>query len=236
MRLPRLPLTGACLIALACLACAGCATSEPAGPPQVTLSLTAPTSGATVGVRTVFVSGTVSPAHAVVRVAGKRVRVHRGSFRHAIRLDRRTTRIKIVARARGFRTARIQTTVHYSARTARVMLLARRAATSVQSLAPSINPGNTSLGPLLASSAGRAEFMSGCTRETGQDQLCGCFYDHLAQSGAFDSQAEQAVALNQIIQAGTDGNPAELPASVRTAAVACAPLVYNAPGTGAPSG
>jgi hypothetical protein len=159
----------------------------------------------------VIVTGTGAPAHAVVRVADKRVRVRRGSFVDAINLNRPTTRIRIVARARGYRPARVETTVHYSAGTARVMLLARRAATSVKALASATTSNGTAVAPLLSSRSGRAEFMSGCTQGGGQEQTCACFYQHLAGSGAFDTRAGQTASLDQIIQAGTSGDVTAMP-------------------------
>ena len=229
MRHTLRPLAGAALLALACVALAGCGSSAPSGPPQVTLLLTAPTSGATVGVRTVIVSGSVTPAHAVVRVAGKRVRVRHGSFVHAINLSARTTRIRIVARARGYRTGRIETTVHYSAGTAKVMLMARRAATSVQSAIP-VASATVGSEPLLGSAAGRAEFMTACT---GAKTACACFYSHVVQGGAFSSRSRELAALSQINQAEADGNAAQLPASIRTAAVVCASQIYGTSSAGA---
>ncbi len=232
MRLIRRACAYAGLIALCGLACAGCATSTPAGPPQVTLSLTAPTSGATVGVRKVIVTGSVNPVHAAVRVAGKHVRVRHGSFVRPVYLNGRTTRIRIVARARGYRSARIDTTVHYSAGTAKVMLLARRAATSVRALASSGSANPSVLGPTLGSPAGRALFMQGCNNTPGQEQACTCFYDHLARSGAFNSRSKQTAAMNQIIQAASDDNVAEMPFALRSAAAACASVALQVPATG----
>jgi hypothetical protein len=229
MRLTLRPLACALVIGLGCLACAGCASSAPAGPPQVTLSLTAPTSGATVGVRAVIVTGTVTPAHSVVRVAGKRVRVRRGSFVRPVYLNGGTTRIKIVARAHGYRAARIETTVHYSAGTAKVMVLARRAATSVRSAIPTAS-ATVGSEPLLGSAAGRGEFMRECT---GRQAACACFYRHVVQTGAFSSRSRELAAVNQINQAEADGNAAELPPSIRTAAVACASQIYGTSAGGA---
>jgi Glucodextranase, domain B len=239
MRLICRTLACAASIALGGLAVAGCGTSTPAGPPQVTLSLTAPTSGATVGVRTVLVAGTVTPAHAVVRVEGKRVRLRHGSFEHPVNLNGRTTRIKIVARAHGYRPARVETTVHFSSGTARVMLLARRAATSVRSAGLS---GSASAGlgatagsdPLLGSAAGRAEFMSACAgSDSGRQGACACVYSHVVAGGDFSSRSRELATRAQINQAEAAGDAADLPASVRTAAVDCASQIYGTSGAGA---
>jgi hypothetical protein len=128
MRSPRRP---AWCCALACLALAGCGASSPTGPQPVTLSLTAPTSGATVGVQVIDVAGSVVPAQATVSVAGERVRVRHGSFLRAIRLERRTTRIRVTGQSRGFTPTSVETVVHYSARTASALEAARKADTSL---------------------------------------------------------------------------------------------------------
>ena len=56
---------------VAALGVAGCGTSAPVTKPTVNVAITAPTSGATVGVRDVTVTGTVTPATAQVLVGGQ---------------------------------------------------------------------------------------------------------------------------------------------------------------------
>jgi hypothetical protein len=244
MRLIRGPLACSAAIALAAvLALAGCGTARSAGPPRVTVTLSAPTNGATVGVRTVFVAGTVTPTHAQVRIAGRRVRVRRGRFSRAIYLTQGTTRIRILARARGYRPARLRTTVHYSSRTANVMLLARRAATSVGSVTSLVSgygsAGGSGSFTLLNSAAGRQQFMTDCNANSGDanPQGCTCLYDHLVRSGAFNSRSQELAQARQMVRAATAGDVTEMPISLRSAVVACTPQVLQTTASGgAPPG
>lgn len=76
---------------LAAVLIAGCANQPPAGPQSVGLSLVAPTDAATVNVRSVTVSGRVTPTDAHVRVAGGPGRSQRQTepalYNEASRLD-----------------------------------------------------------------------------------------------------------------------------------------------------
>ncbi len=97
------------------LLCAGCGAGLSSTPPAVAVAVTAPISGATVGVRAIDVSGTVAPAGARVVVAGHTATVRGGAFLAPLRLTSARTRIQIVASARGYRPASLQTTVRYQA-------------------------------------------------------------------------------------------------------------------------
>jgi Glucodextranase, domain B len=213
----------ACLTAV--LALAGCGSAAPTGPPQVTLSLTAPTSGATVGVRTIQVAGTVAPAQSAVRIAGRRVRVRHGSFIAAIHLGHATTRIRVTARAHGFVPATVQTVVRFSARTAKGMLVARRD-----------NTGGGTIGGAswvdftvpFASSAGRSDFMSSCEGGDGTEApACTCLYNHFVQSGAFSTRHGLETFYKQTVQAVSDQKVAEAPISLRSGLADCSSLIYQ---------
>jgi hypothetical protein len=81
---------------------AGCGSSAPAVPRPVQVTLTAPVDGARVNVRNLLVLGTVDPAGSVIRIAGGRVRVAHGTFRHWMSVRQGFTRIRIVATAPGY--------------------------------------------------------------------------------------------------------------------------------------
>src|SRR5579859_3728875 len=101
-----------CVAVLSALTC-GCGAS--ASPPHrvVSVSVIAPTDGATVSVRAIAVLGDVTPRDATVLVSGRRARVTGGVFRLALRLRRRTTHIRIIARASGYAGAATAITVRY---------------------------------------------------------------------------------------------------------------------------
>jgi hypothetical protein len=103
----------ACAAAAAalCLSLAGCGGST--GPQTVQVSLTAPTAGSTIVVSQIRVIGTVAPALAVVVVDGRRVHVWSGNFAPAVDLRRGVNRVRIVARAAGYRSAVMDVAVRY---------------------------------------------------------------------------------------------------------------------------
>lgn len=88
----------------------GCVMGS-SGPPHVSLSLVAPTDGATVYVRAIVVLGHVSPGDARVLVAGRTATVDRGTFRIRMQLPRHVNRIGILGSASGYRSASLATTV-----------------------------------------------------------------------------------------------------------------------------
>lgn len=101
--------------AVAALGVGGCGTSAPVTKPTVNVVITAPTSGATVGVRDVTVTGTVTPATAHVLVAGQPATVQGGSFRRTLRLDGSAQTVTVSAQAAGYVPAQTNTRVSYSA-------------------------------------------------------------------------------------------------------------------------
>ncbi len=101
------------VVAVVGMAAAGCGAGV-VGPRRVSLSLVAPTDGATVHVRSIVVFGHVTPADARVLVGGRWAAVRRGAFRLPMRLPLRVDRIGILAVAGGYRPASLMTTVRVS--------------------------------------------------------------------------------------------------------------------------
>jgi len=111
---------------VAALGVAGCGTSAPVIKPTVNVAITAPTNGATVGVRDLTVTGTVTPATAQVLVAGQPATVQGGSFRRALRLDGSAQTVTVTAQAAGYAPAQANTQVSYSAGLAAQLTAASR--------------------------------------------------------------------------------------------------------------
>lgn len=111
---------------VAALGVAGCGTSAPVIKPTVNVAITAPTNGATVGVRDLTVTGTVTPATAQVLVAGQPATVQAGSFRRTLRLDGSAQTVTVTAQAAGYAPAQANTQVSYSARLAAQLAAASR--------------------------------------------------------------------------------------------------------------
>jgi hypothetical protein len=216
------------------LAVGSSGSAAPQGPPTVALSLTAPTSGATVGVRVIRVAGTVSPAQAVVRVGRRRVRVRHGRFSTGLVLDRSTTRIRVTAVAAGYVPARTASVVHYSSGTAYGMLIAQRASTAAGSLPTLSGDGWLSMAVPLASSAGRQHFMTSCEGgDSSGAPVCTCLYNRFVASGQFSTRAQMQALDRQAIKAAADQNSSEVPLVFRTGLASCARQLFMVPGTGA---
>jgi hypothetical protein len=97
--------------ALVCIAAAGCGGGQTQR--VVTVSVIAPTDGATLSVRSVEVLGNVSPRDSVVVIDGRRASVENGVFRLPLALTGTVTRIRIDATAAGYMGARTVLTVDY---------------------------------------------------------------------------------------------------------------------------
>lgn len=101
-----------------CAAIVGAATAGCGGGGQthraISLSVLAPTDGATVSIRSLVVVGTVSPHNAIVSVSGRRVNVERGAFRQPLTLNGSVSHITVSATASGYAQSTIPITVHYS--------------------------------------------------------------------------------------------------------------------------
>ena len=102
----------AVLVSLAPLGCGGAAAPVA----HVTsVSVTVPVDGATVATRDIEVVGAVVPQAALVRMAGRGIRVRAGAFRARMRLHTGVNRIRVFASARGYGHARAELTVRYQA-------------------------------------------------------------------------------------------------------------------------
>lgn len=139
------------------LSIAGCGTSGPLPTPNVNLSITAPTSGATVGVHEVVVAGHVSPATANVLVDGKPAQVIHGSFKRSLLVAQPSQTITVTARATGYVATSATTTIQYSPTLAAQLAAAQAAQARAQSVAaiaasPTSTPNNLSPGALSARS------------------------------------------------------------------------------------
>ncbi|MGH2856931.1 MAG: hypothetical protein ACRDMJ_05540, partial [Solirubrobacteraceae bacterium] len=132
MSCDRLPWLRIVAPALAALALGGCGLSAGSGSgkqaPHVAISLTAPMTGATVGVDRIQVTGTVTPANATVQVGGLPATVRRAGFVRALALHTATTTIPVTANAPGWAPATVTVTVHYSRTLAKTLNAARSAA------------------------------------------------------------------------------------------------------------
>jgi hypothetical protein len=93
---------------------AGCGAGGAPPTPKVSLSITAPTSGATVGVRQITVTGNVSPTTATVVVGGQPAQVVKGSFKRALQIARANETIEVTASASGYRPVSAITKIGYS--------------------------------------------------------------------------------------------------------------------------
>lgn len=127
---------------------AGCGTSAPVTKPPVNVTITAPTNGATVGVRQVTVTGTVTPATAQVMVAGKPATVRGGAFSRTVWLTGDSQSVAVTAQASGYAPAQVNTTVSYSPN------LAAQLVASTQALASPGPAAAQALGLSSGSSAG----------------------------------------------------------------------------------
>jgi Glucodextranase, domain B len=101
-------------LSFATLGVAGCGTSAPTPKPTVNVAITAPTSGAVVGVQHVVVAGTVTPANAQVLVAGHPAQVSGGRFTRSLFLASPRQVVTVTAQAQGYVAAQAATTVNYS--------------------------------------------------------------------------------------------------------------------------
>jgi hypothetical protein len=107
-------LAGSALIGCGAAA-TGCGQSGVTPPPSVQVSLTAPTDGATISTRNLLVFGTVDPPSAAVTVAGIRVRVANGVFRHWMSLGWGARLIRLEATAPGYSPTGIRVAVRNEA-------------------------------------------------------------------------------------------------------------------------
>ncbi|MGB9182886.1 MAG: hypothetical protein WCB67_02390 [Solirubrobacteraceae bacterium] len=133
-------------LSFATLGVAGCGTSAPTPKPTVNVAITAPTSGATVGVQHVVVAGTVTPANAQVLVAGHPAQVSGGRFTRSLFLARPRQVVTVTAQAQGYVAAQAATTVNYSPNLA-AQLVASAAALNAPAAANTPGPPGSSSTP-----------------------------------------------------------------------------------------
>ncbi|HLH65141.1 MAG TPA: hypothetical protein VKV27_05520 [Solirubrobacteraceae bacterium] len=139
------------LAVAACAAVAGCGSAGSPGATAGRASITvlAPTSGATVAVRTLTVTGTVSPAGAPVLVDGGRATVRGATFERRVTVGPGTTEIPVSVVGASGPGAAATVAVRFSPALARALRAARAAALAVghpSAVAPPDSAGAQSLG------------------------------------------------------------------------------------------
>lgn len=159
-------------ILLLALTISGCGGSS--GPRAVQVSLLAPTNGATVVVRRVFVTGSVEPAQSKVVVGHRHVPNHHGHFGVWLTLGRGLTHIHINATAGGYRTAALDVAVR---RTAPSPTTKRR---PLERSAPRL----AHLGVDAWTPAARSAAVRGCMTSGGWESYCHCALRYLVATGS----------------------------------------------------
>src|SRR5436305_3625615 len=150
-------------MSVACGLIAGCGSASSQSP-AAHLSVIAPVDGATVNVGKIEVFGDVEPKNAVVRVAGRRIHAVNGVFKRPMSLRRGVTRIRIVAVANGYATARAEVEVRYQpAPTIQNPAVPAPAASGLQAAgqtsgASAGSPANPAAGNAIS----EGQFVSGC--------------------------------------------------------------------------
>lgn len=211
----------AALLFVACGMAVGCGGA--ATPSAVHVSITAPVDGATVVVPGIEVLGTIEPKNGVVTVSGKRAQVENGTFRRPMLLTTRLTRIKIVARARGYVDSTMEVSVSYQPRP-------RPASGGVAG-----SPGSSS-GPNSSDSDHRpssgmdnggppsgleAGFVGGCTNSGGSVGGCTCVWRELNQRG-FNTQPQFEALAEQWRRSFLSKGVIAFPPALKSAVLACA--------------
>ncbi len=138
----RLSVIGFLGLLVAAVVIAGCGTSRAPSKPAVSLSILAPTSGATIGVRDIVVAGTVAPATATVRIGGQPVKVVHGTYNLPLHMSSPSETITVSGQASGYKAGSATTTVQYSAAIASAIAAADSTAGSSSS-ATSTDPSST---------------------------------------------------------------------------------------------
>ncbi|MGH9060211.1 MAG: hypothetical protein ACRDZY_11960, partial [Acidimicrobiales bacterium] len=127
---------------------AGCGGSAPIAKPTVNVSITAPTSGAIVGVKHVVVAGTVTPVNAQVLVSGQPATVSGGRFTRSLYLATPREVVTVTAHAQGYVAAQTATTINYSPNLAAQLVASSSALASPPAASPS--GANNALNSALA--------------------------------------------------------------------------------------
>lgn len=189
----------------------GCGGSSKHARPAVVLSMVAPTDGATIGTSNIEVLGNIQPKDAVVRVSGVKVRAVNGTFKRPMRLRRGVTRIKVVARARGYRGQTIWLKVRLGRHPA--------AGRSVLISTPNRTPAHhASSGSYTGDEAG---FVASCTSGGAPAAGCSCVYRQLVKRH-FDTEAQWMSLVKQWRRSFLSNGTIAYPLAVRDAILACA--------------
>ncbi len=125
MRLAQLAVLAAALSVAGCAAGAQTPTT-----PHVAVSISAPTSGATVGVHKVTITGTVIPAGAQVAVNGQPAKVKGSTFTTTMYVASADQKIVVSGVAHGYVPAQTTATVSYSPNVAKQLVAAAASATA----------------------------------------------------------------------------------------------------------
>jgi hypothetical protein len=122
-------------VALSAAGCGAAGGSAPPATPHVSVSISAPTSGATVGVHKVTITGTVTPAGAQVAVNGQPAKVSGSSFTGTLYVSAPNQKIVVSGSAHGYAASQASATVSYSSGLAKQIVAA---ATSAANASPGI--------------------------------------------------------------------------------------------------
>jgi hypothetical protein len=199
----RRRLLGAAACAVCLSLASGCGSSS--APKAVHLALIAPTSGATVVVSRLFVTGSVDPASARVAVGGRHTPNHRGRFGVWISVRPGLTHIRVRASAPGF----LPDSMEVAVRSVPPAPVRRRDAhEAVARSLPSVEG--------LRAHAWTAEtqtvYVNACVLNGGWQSLCECTLRYAISAGS-PAQVAEGLAESRARQA--------LPAWVRRAVAAC---------------
>jgi hypothetical protein len=176
--------------------------------------------GATVVVPGIVVLGTIEPKDAVVLVSGKRATVHNGAFKWPLVLRHRVTRIKVIARARGFVASTTELAVTYRPDH-------RRSPHAVRAGAVQSSPASASLVPLGGGADGTlpsgpgAAFVAGCTNSGGSVIGCTCVWSELTKRG-FDTEPQLEALAEQWRRSFLSKGVIAFPPALRNAVLSCA--------------
>jgi Glucodextranase, domain B len=131
-------------VSAAALGVAGCGAGAAPTTPHVNLTISAPTSGATVGVHQVTVVGSVIPAGAHVSVNGQSAPVTGGVFKQQAWISAPNQKITVVGAAPGYAVTSTSTTVSYSSGVAAQLVAATAALKTMPASVPSSPRGHHS--------------------------------------------------------------------------------------------
>lgn len=168
---------GPLLAAIAALALAGCGSGSGTSAnarAAVRVALTAPVEGSELNVSRVRVFGTVQPATAHVAVAGSPAHVTHGAFARWVPLRAGTSRISVVATARGYAPTRLRVRVHNAPRHSKPPSESASEAEAVPVSAAGLAPGGSSQQRTVYAAATRMNFMRACTLAGGGAATSGC--------------------------------------------------------------